>query len=90
MKLLVIDVVLSVLASILAFALSWPFWRDYGYWAESHGMWLTYFAVGFVCAVYVFFIFIRCTRTLFLHDALVKSGYYDKKKSATDEKAGAQ
>lgn len=90
MRQLIIDVVLSVLASIVAFALSWPFWRNFEYWAESREMWWVYFIVGFICAVYVFFIFMRVSRTLFLHDSLVKSGYYDKSKSVSDGKGGAQ
>lgn len=85
---LIIDIVLSVAAGIAAFVLSWPYWRDFEYWAESRGLWWTYFIVGYVFAVYVFFIFVRCLRTLFLHDALVKSGYYAKNKPAADEKRG--
>ncbi|MEO7067330.1 MAG: hypothetical protein ABI114_10510 [Rhodanobacter sp.] len=61
------DLVLSVLASVLAFLLSWPFWRDYEYWAESHVAWWIYFVVGFVLAVYVFYIFMSSLHMLFLH-----------------------
>ena len=61
------DLVLSVLASVLAFLLSWPFWRDYEYWAESHVAWWIYFVVGFVLAIYVFYIFIGSLHILFLH-----------------------
>jgi hypothetical protein len=61
------DLTLSVLASVTAFALSWPFWRDYEYWAESHVAWWIYFVSGFVLAVYVFYIFIESLHILFLH-----------------------
>lgn len=62
------DLTLSVLASVAAFLLSWPFWRDFGYWAESHAAWWIYFVLGFVLAVYVFYVFIGSLRILFLHD----------------------
>lgn len=68
-----IDLVLSVLATAIAFGLSWPFWRTFGYWAESHSMWWTYFGVGFVLAVYVFYVFMRSIHTLFRHDALTRT-----------------
>lgn len=68
------DWVIAIVASIIAFALSWPFWRDFGYWAESPGMWWVYFTFGFLIAIYVFYVFIACTRMLFLHDSLIKSG----------------
>lgn len=64
----IIDLTLSVLACVLAFFLSWPFWRDFEYWAESHLAWWIYFAVGFVLSVYVFYIFIGSLRILFMHD----------------------
>lgn len=67
-----IDLTLSVLASILGFALSWPFWRDFEYWAESQTAWMIYFVAGFVLAVYVFYAFIGSLRTLFEHDALLR------------------
>jgi len=61
---------LAVIASIASFALSWPYWRDFGYWAESQAMWLAYFTVGLVLAIYVFYIFLNSLNTLFEHDAL--------------------
>lgn len=70
----IIDLTLSVLASAAGFLLSWPFWRDFEYWPESHLAWQFYFVVGFVLAVYVFYIFIGSLRTLFLHDALEHAG----------------
>ncbi len=63
------DLVISVLGTVAAMALSWPFWRDYEYWAESHGAWQIYFVVGFVLSVYVFYVFIGSTRILFTHAA---------------------
>jgi hypothetical protein len=83
-----VDWVLSILAAGLAFALSWPFWRDFEYWGESHVMWWVYFSVGYVMAVYVFRVFLDCVRILFLHDALVKSGFYAKAKPQGDGKEG--
>ena len=65
----VTDLTLSVLASVVAFLLSWPFWRDFQYWPESHGAWWAYFAAGFVLSVYVFYVFIDSLHMLFLHDA---------------------
>lgn len=65
-----IDFTISVLASVVSFLLSWPYYRDFEYWAESRTMWLVYFVVGFVLAVYVFYVLLRITRTLFEHDGL--------------------
>ncbi len=61
---------LAILASGASLALSWPYWRDFGYWPESHAMWLAYFTLGFVLAVYVFYAFLDSLGTLFEHDAL--------------------
>ena len=36
-------------------------------------MWAIYFAVGFVLAVYVFYIFFRSMRTLFEHDVIERA-----------------
>ena len=63
-----LDLTLSVLASVVAFLLSWPFWRDFEYWPESHLAWWIYFVIGYVLAVYVFYVFIGSLRILFLHD----------------------
>lgn len=65
-----IDLVLSILASTVAVLLSWPYWRDFGYWPESRLLWLAYFAVGFALSVYVFYAFMVALHTLFEHDAL--------------------
>lgn len=69
-----IDVVLSVVAGAVSFGLSWPFWRDFEFWAESRWMWWIYFVLGFGLAVYVFYVFIAVTRMLFLHDSLIARG----------------
>ena len=69
----IIRLTLSILASGASLALSWPYWRDFGYWAESHTMWLVYFAVGFVLAVYVFSVFFNSLATLFEHDAIERN-----------------
>ena len=61
------DLIISTLASIVAFLLSWPFWRDNEYWAESPIAWWTYFALGFILSIYVFYVFIGSLRILFLH-----------------------
>jgi len=75
-----------VLASAASLALSWPYWRDFGYWAESPRMWLIYFAVGFCLAVYVFIVFFRSLATLFEHDALERASAANPSAS-TDEEA---
>lgn len=67
----VTDLVLSALATVVAFGLSWPFLREFKYWAESRAAWWVYFVVGFVLAFYVFYVFLRAIHTLFRHDALV-------------------
>lgn len=69
----IIRISLSILASAASLALSWPYWRDFGFWAESRIMWLVYFALGFVLAVYVFSVFFNSLTTLFEHDALERS-----------------
>lgn len=80
-----IDLAISVVACAAGFALSWPFSRNFEYWAESRVMWWLYFAVGYLMSVYVFVVFLGCVRTLFLHDALVKKGLYKKAAPATGE-----
>ncbi len=61
---------LAVVASAASLMLSWPYWRDFEYWAESRIMWLVYFVLGFVIAVYVFHAFLDSLSILFEHDAL--------------------
>lgn len=67
-----IRLAIAILASLASMALSWPYFRDFGYWPESQTMWLVYFIVGFLLAVYVFMVFIDTLATLFEHDALLK------------------
>lgn len=67
-----IDLVLSVLTAVAAEALSWPFWRDFHYWPVSPAAWWSYFALGFVLSVYVFYVFIGALHTLFEHDAVMR------------------
>jgi len=61
---------LAAVGSLISLFLSWPWWRDFSYWAESKVMWKIYFVLGFLLAVYVFYIFFRAVRTLFEHDAI--------------------
>lgn len=79
-----IRIVVAILASVLSMALSWPYWRDFEYWPESRGMWALYFAVGFVLAVYVFYVFFDCVATLFVHDAAER-----RQRQQQDSNAGA-
>lgn len=69
---------LAVIGSLLSLFLSWPWWRDFSYWAESRLMWAIYFTVGFVLAVYVFYAFFGSMRTLFEHDAIEREALDDK------------
>ena len=73
---------LAVLGSAASLFLSWPFWRDFEYWAESPTMWLAYFLLGFVLAVYVFYVFLGSLRTLFEHDELERALRPDRSKHA--------
>lgn len=68
-----IDLTVSILGSATSLFLSWPYFRDFEYWAESPTMWRGYFLVGFLLAVYVFYVFLRITRTLFEHDELERA-----------------
>ncbi|HEX7130476.1 MAG TPA: hypothetical protein VF217_10485 [Rhodanobacteraceae bacterium] len=69
-----IDLSLSVLAAVIGVALSWPFWRDFGYWPVSRVAWYVYFGLGFVLSVYVFYVFLGALHTLFAHDAQGRAG----------------
>ncbi|HLT25720.1 MAG TPA: hypothetical protein VK047_03410 [Zeimonas sp.] len=62
------DLSISVLASVVSLLLSWPFWRDYQFGPESPSAWTLYFALGFVLAVYVFYVFLGSLRELFEHE----------------------
>ena len=61
------DLIVSVLATLAAVLLSWPFWVEHLYWAESVTAWQVYIVVGFVLAAYVFYVFLGSLRFLFSH-----------------------
>lgn len=65
-----IDLVLSIAASLAAIALSWPYMRDYQYWAESETAWAIYFGLGFILCTFVFYVFMVSIHTLFSHAEL--------------------
>lgn len=66
------DLVLSLLAALGSVLLSWPYWRDFSYWAESPAMWWLYVILGYVLVTYVFYAFLGSMHTLFLHDAQMR------------------
>ena len=68
---------LAILASVVSVFLSWPYWRDFEYWPESRSMWLVYFLLGFVLAIYVCYVFLGSLRTLFEHDAIEREAGRD-------------
>lgn len=81
-----IRLAIAVLASLASMALSWPYFRDFATWPESETMWLVYFIVGFVLAVYVFMVFLDTLATLFEHDALgKKKGFVMPGKTSDEE-----
>lgn len=63
-----IDLSLSVLASAVSMLLSWPYSRNFEFWPESRVAWWSYFATGFVLAVYIFYVFVRSLHMLFAHE----------------------
>lgn len=67
------DLTLSVLATVVAVLLSWPFWRTFDHWTESHLAWWIYFSLGSVLSVYVFYVFLGSLHMLFTHDAQEQS-----------------
>lgn len=75
------DLVVSILASGISLALSWPFWRKFEFWAESETAWNIYFVVGFILAVYVFYVFLGSLRTLFDHDVFAREKEAETAKS---------
>lgn len=81
----IIWLVVAVLASIVSFFLSWPYSRDFSYWPESQTMWTIYFGVGFVLAVYVFYVFFGNIRTLFEHDAIERAELADRSEGDVSE-----
>ena len=77
----------AIVASAISLALSWPYWRNFEYWAESHTAWQVYFVLGFVLAVYVFYAFLGRLTTLFEHDALEQAR---RAQSAESSHAGGE
>ncbi|WP_340107729.1 hypothetical protein [Pikeienuella sp. HZG-20] len=69
----IIRLAVAVVASAVSFFLSWPYWRDFSYWPESKPMWMLYFVVGFLLAIYVFHVFLGVLGTLFEHDAIERA-----------------
>lgn len=81
----IIWLVVAARASISSFFLAWPYARNFSYWPESRTMWLIYFGVGFVLAVYVFQVFYGSLRTLFEHDAIERAELADSSKADDPE-----
>lgn len=79
-----VDLVVSILASAVAFALSWPFWREFEHWADSEAAWMVYFGVGSILSIYVFYAFMNSLRTLFRHDV------WAREKAEAEAKAGEE
>lgn len=67
---IIIRLTLAVVAAGVSLALSWPYQRDFEYWAESQGAWLLYFGAGFLLAVGVFYLFFESLSTMFEHDTI--------------------
>lgn len=67
---IIIRLTLAVIAAGVSVALSWPFWRDFEYWAESETAWALHFGLGFLLAVGVFYLFFESLTTLFEHDEI--------------------
>lgn len=80
-----IRLAIAILASLASVALSWPYFRDFEYWPESQAMWLVYFIVGFLLAVYVFMVFLDVLATLFEHDALLRKKTFVLPGETSDE-----
>lgn len=75
------DLIISFLATVVAFLLSLPFWRDNEYFAESDLYWRVYFVVGFILGIYVFYVFIGSLRMMFIHardEALAQQSHEDQ------------
>lgn len=77
---------LAVAGSVVSLFLSWPYWRDFGYWATSPALWRLYFIAGFCLAVFVFVVFLRSLATLFEHDQIARA---EHQKRGTDAGAGS-
>ncbi|KAA3646033.1 MAG: hypothetical protein DWP95_03635 [Proteobacteria bacterium] len=76
---------LAAVGSLFSVFLSWPWWRDFSYWAESELMWKIYFVLGFLLAVFVFYVFFRSLRTLFDHDVIEREELANKSRVEDSE-----
>lgn len=85
-----IDYILAILGTLVAIGLSWPFWRDFSYFAESRIAWLIYFVGGGLLSVWVFLIFIHSLRTLFLHDRIAREAANAATNAPTPSDASTQ
>ena len=74
--------IVAILGGATSVALSWPYWRDFAYWATSHSMWFFYFVVGFVLTVYIFHVYLGSLGTLFEHAALERKEAQARKASS--------
>ena len=75
------DLIIAVLATVVAFFFSLPFWRDNEYFAESDLYWRVYFVLGFILGIYVFYVFIGSLRMMFIHardEALAQKSHEDQ------------
>lgn len=72
MKQQLVRFLIAIPAAVLSVALSWPYARNYEYWAESPNMWKIYFVAGFILAVLVFYFFLESLSVLFQHDDLAR------------------
>lgn len=69
---IIIRLTLAVVAAGISLALSWPYQRDFEYWAESQGAWLLYFGLGFLLATAVFYLFFESLEVMFEHDEIAR------------------
>lgn len=72
------DLIISLFCTLAGFLFSWPFWRDFEYFAESESYWMAYFIIGSVLGIYVFYVFIGSLRFLFQHareEAKIQADY---------------
>lgn len=61
--------VMAALIVIVGALLSWPFWVDHGFWAESRGMWVVHVALGCLGGLYVAAMFLNTLATLIYSEA---------------------
>lgn len=61
--------VMTALVVIGSALLSWPFWVDFSFWAESRAMWVAHVSVACLLGVYVTAVFVRALATLIYSEA---------------------